>query len=666
MRIEKIKLTNFRQYRAQEIAFPLEDCNEQFVVIKGANGTGKTNILNAIYWCFYGEEMDITDKNKGKPLVNDVALNLVGDGENVVVSVEILMRDDENRKVIFLRLKKFNRGINISCKPILDASVNSHDGTTLSIYQEKEEFNLKPLIGNLDELIEQNFPKEISRYFLFNGETLDKYFRQPADIKKEVFNLSQLQTLECCISHVSYVEKEINRGLRDSSPKVSEYYELKEQAEGRVKELSGKMQNISVEIEVAEKLISDLSEKLRNSSSEQIKRLQDERESLEAHLKRHKQELKNEENDFFKYLVTIMPQILCYETVVKTLKIIREKRDAGDFPPPVTPDFLKEILASGRCICGCDIENKKDARKRITDLVSQYDITRSLVTEVGKLEPKLNDITQEVVKFKEKQIKFCEETTDIKGQIENGHNRLAQIDNQIGSCDVALVARWDGELKDVKKIKREKEEEIARFRVDMISQQKNAQNYSDLHKRELSKLHANEKLKQKALFCTESRTTLESLKNEIMEEIRASIEEKTEKQFFELTWKKNSYSKVSIDDNYSISVKDLMERECVGTLSAGERQVLALSFMAALNTVSGFQFPIVIDTPLGRISEVPKANIARNLHDFLKGRQVLLLVTEVEYSNEVRDLLKKSVAKEYHLKFDETKSGSEVEVIADA
>lgn len=85
--------------------------------------------------------------------------------------------------------------------------------------------------------------------------------------------------------------------------------------------------------------------------------------------------------------------------------------------------------------------------------------------------------------------------------------------------------------------------------------------------------------------------------------------------------------------------------------------------MAALNSVSGFNVPIIIDTPLGNISKEPKKNIASNLPNYLKGKQVTMLVTEEEYSLEVRERLRERVGREYKIKFEETSDGSQAKVI---
>jgi DNA sulfur modification protein DndD len=148
-----------------------------------------------------------------------------------------------------------------------------------------------------------------------------------------------------------------------------------------------------------------------------------------------------------------------------------------------------------------------------------------------------------------------------------------------------------------------------------------------------------------------------------MRDVKNEIEGKTKEQFLELIWKEKTYTDVKIDDNYNISVIHESGMEGIGTLSAGERQVLALSFMAALNSVSGFDAPIIIDTPLGRISKEPKINIAKNLANYLKGKQVTLLVTEEEYTPEVAEKLRANIAKEYKIEFVEQEVGNLAKVV---
>jgi DNA sulfur modification protein DndD len=147
-----------------------------------------------------------------------------------------------------------------------------------------------------------------------------------------------------------------------------------------------------------------------------------------------------------------------------------------------------------------------------------------------------------------------------------------------------------------------------------------------------------------------------------MRNVKEEVGKRTSQQFLALIWKKETYEGVNIDDNYNISVPHVSGREALGTLSAGERQVCVLSFMAALNSVSGFDVPIIIDTPLARISTGPTRSIAENLPSYLPGKQVTLLVTDKEYTPDVRDALSQVVDKTYLINFIEKGYGGLAEV----
>ena len=69
----------------------------------------------------------------------------------------------------------------------------------------------------------------------------------------------------------------------------------------------------------------------------------------------------------------------------------------------------------------------------------------------------------------------------------------------------------------------------------------------------------------------------------------------------------------------------------------------------------------MIDTPFGRLSELPVSSIVTELPQLTK--QLVLLVTDREIDNEARALLAPRIGREYDLSFDdETGTTSIVEV----
>ena len=67
------------------------------------------------------------------------------------------------------------------------------------------------------------------------------------------------------------------------------------------------------------------------------------------------------------------------------------------------------------------------------------------------------------------------------------------------------------------------------------------------------------------------------------------------------------------------------------SISAGESLFLALSFISAIRDVTGYKFPLIIDTPLGRISGTPRFLLSEALPKYLPNEQIIFLATDTEF-----------------------------------
>ena len=135
------------------------------------------------------------------------------------------------------------------------------------------------------------------------------------------------------------------------------------------------------------------------------------------------------------------------------------------------------------------------------------------------------------------------------------------------------------------------------------------------------------------------------------------LEKVTSEIFTEMHWK-SIYDHVDIDEDYLVTVyqKD-GDINTANDLSDGGSLTLALAFTLALNSLSGFELPIVIDTPMGDLDEDIQMNIAGFLPTYSKEKQVTLLVKSKEYTKEFRESVLDYVGNEYKLEFDENQKG---------
>jgi DNA sulfur modification protein DndD len=256
----------------------------------------------------------------------------------------------------------------------------------------------------------------------------------------------------------------------------------------------------------------------------------------------------------------------------------------------------------------------------------------------------------------EQRMKRIEENKEDKEQ------KVKIIEEEIQQSNIENIKSWE---KEREKYSAEKEKlvgEIAKTESQIEKRNKIIHACQSELQKELSKEEKHRQLSVTLKLCNEGIKCAQEIMDQIMINVKNEIEQKTSQQFLSLIWKKDTYTGVRIDKDYNISVPHVSGIEALGTLSAGERQVCALSFMAALNSVSGFEVPIIIDTPLARISSEPSKNIARNLPNFLKDKQVTLLVTEKEYSTEVSEQLNPRVGANYLISVIEKPQGNLAEV----
>lgn len=95
-------------------------------------------------------------------------------------------------------------------------------------------------------------------------------------------------------------------------------------------------------------------------------------------------------------------------------------------------------------------------------------------------------------------------------------------------------------------------------------------------------------------------------------------------------------------------------------LSAGERQLLAVSLLWGLARASRRVIPTIVDTPLGRLDSVHRQHLVTRYFPYA-GHQVLLLSTDEEIDGPYLNALSGHIGQSYHLRYDDTRKSTTVE-----
>lgn len=174
-------------------------------------------------------------------------------------------------------------------------------------------------------------------------------------------------------------------------------------------------------------------------------------------------------------------------------------------------------------------------------------------------------------------------------------------------------------------------------------------------------LAASDMVDRRIAMAMKTRAALDDYLNEMKGMKLKEIEHEIARFFNLLCRKQSLVREVQIDPQHYTVVLYGTNRIPIPTseLSAGEKQLYAMSLLWALRSVSGRAFPIIVDTPMGRLdSEHRHAMLTRFLPQ--AAHQVVLLATDTEIDAEAFNTLQPAISHCYHLVFDQEQGYTEM------
>ena len=107
-------------------------------------------------------------------------------------------------------------------------------------------------------------------------------------------------------------------------------------------------------------------------------------------------------------------------------------------------------------------------------------------------------------------------------------------------------------------------------------------------------------------------------------------------------------------ENFDIALRD-DTRDVISPeeLSAGERQLLAISLLWGMAKASGRALPVAIDTPMGRLDSAHRARLVERYFPFVS-HQTLLFSTDEEIAGDYLRRLRPYIGRSYRLDYDDS------------
>jgi len=187
----------------------------------------------------------------------------------------------------------------------------------------------------------------------------------------------------------------------------------------------------------------------------------------------------------------------------------------------------------------------------------------------------------------------------------------------------------------LEKLRGQKEEitsNLSLNRSQLVALEAEVKNLDSDLKKATQTTSASKKWNSKRDLTEKAHLTLNQVREELLSDIRERVQKRTEEIFKKLITRHWQIDHLEIDENYKIRVIDKEGVDNLKTLSAGQTLYLALSYIAAVREVTDTNFPMIIDSPFGRIAGLERVRAAEDLPTYLPETQITFLVTNTEYN----------------------------------
>lgn len=636
MRIEKVSLTNFRQYRS--LSLDLSDDRSDMVLLIGKNGAGKTNLLNAMIWCLYGREEYYSKQMDNAPLVNQGALLAAGDGDLIPCEVTLELRFANGVEARITRRADFAKTGN-DARPVGKPDLSVAYLADISKGME--------VSGNPEHWIERWIPSRLEPYFLFDGERLDDFFKdaEAKKIEDAVLQIAQIDLLGRLVDHLDKVSSSLYSKAANQSG-GAEMGVLRQQldaARDGLQRGEGDLKEKEAALLEHESVVRRLESKFGDIQKvhAEIQR----RKQKEADLEHASGELRDAWKALHKWAVQVAPAVLASDALHGLAAEVDSARAERRLPPPVDPDMLSQWLNDTECVCGNSLKEGTPGRQAIERLLAEYaevgrvgeemlaveSETRNLLGLLRSSDSAANALMKRIGDWEARQQRLAEELEVLNA-------RLAKHDDE-------NVARIQAELEKAKQTRAFEQREVAKLELQCDELRGRIRETEREMERVATKDATAQKLMLEARFAKECLRAATKLYSDLTDEVRDRVSSTLEKQFLAMTLKREGLKTVAVDPSYKVIVRNRDGFDLLNVLSAGERECLALAFSLALSEVSGYELPMVIDTPMGRLSGPVQEDMSRVLVETTRriegepAHQLIMLMTDTEYNDRVNKVL---------------------------
>lgn len=654
MTFDEIVLHNFGLYKGRhQIGLTPKGPNKPVVLIGGLNGGGKTTFLDALHLGLYGKRARTS--NRGSLGYEDYLRRCINRGvavsEGAAIEIQFRHRSEGEDHTYRVHRSWF---------------VSNHGTLAERVEVLKDGKSDQVLTESWSDMVEELIPAGMSHLFFFDGEKIEGF----ADLEnsaqllsKAVHSLLGLDLVDRLSADLDTLGGRQRAGLK-ISPDGEQFNLLEEELrklEAIRKELvstRASKQNVKDGLEIRVRDLESLYLAEGGSLYESRDELKEARERADQRLKQVEDEIRH--------------------------------LTAGAAPLLLVSSLLSDVEKQSRR------EDAAEQAARLTDIL--YERDQELIRELKKKKASPN-LTTHIKKFTEANrmrhaahtqvdmyLRLGSETREnlalllstpllrstydeclrLVGLSEQTRAELAELDRKLdGVPDGGRISPIVKDLAEARKDLAEVNVELTDldFEIDRLRREMDSKKarWRVLLEKQLELEFENDDVRRIIRHSKKVQETLVKFRKAVAAKHVARIEQLILESFKHLLRKESLVAGLKIDpERFTLELTGV-DGELIlpDRLSAGERQLLAVSMLWGLARAAGRPLPAVVDTPLGRLDSTHRRKLVERYFPYAS-HQVLLLSTDEEIDEEHYRSLKPWLAHTYTLEYDETSRATTV------
>lgn len=652
MIFKSIRLQNFRQYKHDitfEFAVPNQNKNNITLFI-AANGVGKTTLLQAFRYCFYGEGNNYLNLPGKNDLVNNTLVNDINEMDETTMFVEVHF-EHEGTDYIARRESKFmkKRGVLVSSSNDSSFSLSFRDSSGYKPFR----------LSEANEKIQTILPAGLSYVFMFDGERMEKNISDrefSQELKESILGILDIKKYDKLIEVLGSTGKRRSvLGMLSNKKRTSTDEERKIQEKNR--NLLNQKEELREELENIQNNIDKIEHKIHITKEQQTILFQKNeitlrRNKLEESIKTHEDTLEKLAREYIKESrqALLYKMLLLYKP--KYDNFVNKGRNQKSFYSYLHISTINDIQEKGVCLCGNHVDKGSLEYQRLeelkkTSLPFESAQHLNMIDQRFKQTADFKDLMKKLEDIRSKMKSEKKEINDKNEEIAQINHEIKKLEKQLGVSNQDELERLNEQKISLISKKATLEEKI-RIIEGLLKQLKRKIDRIDANNQYNKKINEVidiiEKIKEKLIV----------IKNQKDNQARSILAEKFNESLSSVI---HGNYRVNIDSKYQIKIIDLGTNNDVTTLlSTGQNVVISLTFINALiETAKQLskqinkqeKYGVIMDAALSNLDEIHIDRLCKNTINNMD--QLIFLSFKRQLRDEMYQGIKGNIGKAYVL-----------------